>query len=205
MPANDDETPWYRSLLVGLGAMLAVALVVGVLVGVVAVGAVKLAGIGGEERIAAEETPTLLLPERSPREDTGEDTDGPTLEDLTGIGPSPGAGKDATGDEGDDRGREKQRKRPRRQRSVISLSASPLEVSSMQRIDLTGTYPGGEGATLQVQRFEGGWSSFSGVTARVSGETFSTYVMTGRTGTNRFRVVDPSSGKASNPVRVRVG
>jgi hypothetical protein len=56
-----------------------------------------------------------------------------------------------------------------------------------------------------VQRFEnGGWTDFP-TTASVRGGIFTTYVMTGRVGMNRFRVLDPSSGRSSNPVRVRVG
>lgn len=205
----DDETPWYRSLLVGVGAMLGVALLVGGLVAAVALGAVSVSGIG-DERVVVEEEPSLYIPDPAEGQEAEDEDTGPTLEDLTGIAPEEGepddAEDDAEGDAGESEGRKDrgERRRPR-QRSVISLSASPLDVSSMERIDLTGTYPGGEGATLQVQRFEGGWSSFSGVTASVSGETFSTYVMTGRSGTNRFRVVDSSSGKVSNAVRVRVG
>ena len=41
----------------------------------------------------------------------------------------------------------------------------------MEQIDLTGVYPGGEGAILQVQRFEdGSWDDFP-VAVSVSGET----------------------------------
>jgi hypothetical protein len=75
----------------------------------------------------------------------------------------------------------------------------------MQQIDLTGIYPGGEGAILRVQRFESGqWQDFP-VTASVSNQTFSTYVQTSRSGVNKFRVVDTDSGLKSNPVRVTVG
>ena len=78
-------------------------------------------------------------------------------------------------------------------------------VSPMQQIDLTGTYQGGEGAVLQVQRFENGaWVDFP-VTASVSGGTFGTYLLTGRTGENRFRVVDTDSEAISNEVTVTVG
>lgn len=201
----EDEAPWYRTLLVSVAAMLGVALVVGGLLGAVALGAVKVSGLG-EERVVVEEEPTLVLPERTPQGE--EDDDGPTLEDLTGIPSDDEASGDGDGD-GEDADSEDEarndKKKKRNRRSVISLSASPLEVSPMQRIDLTGTYPGGEGATLQVQRFEGGWSAFADVTATVRDQTFATYVMTGRTGMNRFRVVDSSSGKSSNPVRVRIG
>ena len=66
----------------------------------------------------------------------------------------------------------------------------------MGRIDLTGTYPTGEGAVLQVQRATGpgddSWVDFP-VTVTVSGGQFSTYVQTGRTGPNRFRVIDTDS------------
>ena len=75
----------------------------------------------------------------------------------------------------------------------------------MEQIDLTGVYPGGEGAILQVQRFEGGsWQDFP-VTVSVSDGTFSTYVQTGQGGVNRFRVVDTDSGKPSNEVKVTIG
>ncbi|UMG94590.1 hypothetical protein [Nocardioides sp. TF02-7] len=56
-----------------------------------------------------------------------------------------------------------------------------------------------------MQRFEGGrWADFA-ATVPVSGETFSTYVQSAQTGVNRFRVVDNTSGEASNQVRIRVG
>lgn len=201
--ADEDETPWYRPLLVGVGAMLGVAVLVGGLVAVVALGAVSVTGLG-DERVSVEETePTLFIPDRTPGGDEEAEDDGPTLEELTGI--------DGAGEDTDEQGAEQSqapkpdRKKPRKPRSVISLSASPLQVASMERIYLTGTYPGGEGASLRVQRFEGSWTDFSGVTATVSGGTFSTYVMTGQSGTNRFRVLDPSGGKASNEVRVQVG
>ncbi len=75
----------------------------------------------------------------------------------------------------------------------------------MEQVDLTGIYPGGEGAVLQVQRFtSGSWSDFP-VTVSVSDETFSTYVQTSQSGKNRFRVVDTDSGRTSNEVTVTVG
>ena len=58
----------------------------------------------------------------------------------------------------------------------------------MEEIYLTGVYPGGEGAVVQVQRFENDkWEDFP-VDAVVSGETFSTYVQTAQPGVNMFRV-----------------
>lgn len=199
----EDDAPWYRPLLVGVGALLAVALLVGAVVGVVALGVVNVAGIG-EERATVEAEPSLHIPERTPGQTTEDDDPGLTLEDLNGgedptesESPSPTTSSPSASPTDEQR----KRKPPR---SVISLSSSAVEVAAMERIDLTGTFPGGEGATLRVQRFEGGWSDFSGVTATVRNGTFSTYVMTGRSGPNRFRVVDAASGKKSNPVTVRV-
>lgn len=193
--ADDDEVPWYRSLLVGVGAMLGVALIVGALISAVALGAVSVSGIG-DEQAAVEEEPTLYIPERTGGSDEADDP-GLTLEDLNG-------GVDPTADDDKPVEPEKKAKKKRKPpKSVVSLSASPLEVGQMERIYLTGTFPGGEGASLQVQRFESGWTDFP-TSASVSGGTFSTYVMTGRSGPNKFRVVDGASGKASNPVTVTV-
>ena len=88
---------------------------------------------------------------------------------------------------------------------AIALSAGQLTVSPMQQIDLTGTYATGEGAVLQVQRFEdGAWQDFP-VTAPVTDSTFSTYVETSRVGPNKFRVIDSDTEKISNEVTVTVG
>jgi len=75
----------------------------------------------------------------------------------------------------------------------------------MEQIDLTGVYPGGEGAILQVQRFTNGtWQDFP-VTVSVSDETFATYVQTSQAGLTRFRVVDTDTERISNEVRVQIG
>ena len=75
----------------------------------------------------------------------------------------------------------------------------------MQQIDLTGSYPSGEGAILQMQRLENGdWTDFP-VTMSVSGGTFATYVLTSRPGENKFRVIDTDTQKTSNEVVVTVG
>ena len=78
------------------------------------------------------------------------------------------------------------------------------EVRPMEEIYLTGVYPGGEGAVVQVQRFESGkWEDFP-VDASVSGETFSTYVQTAQRGVNTFRVRDTSGPDVSNEVKVKI-
>ncbi len=85
------------------------------------------------------------------------------------------------------------------------MSAGQTSVASFQRIDLTGAYPLGEGAILQVQRLEGGkWTDFP-VTISVGGGTFSSYVQTSHTGINEFRVMDTDTETTSNTVKVEVG
>lgn len=170
-----------RPVLSGLVALAAVALVVGLLGGLGILVGVKALGIGGEvESSSGASTPenTLFLPEPT---DTEEET---TTEAAPAESPSETESTPAT---------------------PISLSAGQVSVSPMQQIDLTGTYPGGEGAILAVQRFEdGSWSDFP-VTVQVSGGTFATYVQTGRVGPNKFRVIDTDTQKTSNEVSVTVG
>ena len=86
----------------------------------------------------------------------------------------------------------------------LYLSASPVLVKPMERINLTGQWPGHDNESVMVQRFEGGkWADF-GVQARVNVGTFETYVMTGHSGEQKFRVVDPQTGAESNEVTVTV-
>ncbi|MFT4287711.1 hypothetical protein [Nocardioides sp.] len=88
----------------------------------------------------------------------------------------------------------------------ITLQAGSDSVGSMDRIDLSGVYPGGEGAVLQVQRRSAGdkkWETFP-VDATVTGGSFSTYVQTGRSGAQEWRVKDTATGEVSNVVTVTV-
>jgi hypothetical protein len=197
--ADYDETPWYRPLLLGIGALFGVAVLVGGVISLVAFGAVKVSGLGDSEP-AAQVEPSLHMPERTGGTEDADD-EGLTLADLN-DGKDPRETESAS-PEASPSPTEKKEKKRKRPPSVISLSASPVEVNRMERIYLTGTFPGGEGASLQVQRMEGSWTDFPTSTS-VSGGTFSTYVMTGQPGPNQFRVVDSASGKKSNPVTVRV-
>jgi len=87
----------------------------------------------------------------------------------------------------------------------LYLSASPVLVQPSERINLTGQWPGHDNQSLLVQRFENGqWADF-GVQVRVNLGTFETYVLTSRTGDQRFRVFDPDTQTASNDVTVTVG
>ena len=174
-----------RPVLTGLVALVAVAMVVGLLFGLAALVGTKVLGLddsvdASSDSTAGSET-TMYLPEPTPTE---------TTEPTTTAEPQPGEAPSST------------ESTPAQE---ISLSAGQLSVSPMQQIDLTGTYAQGEGAILQVQRFEGGsWSDFP-VTVSVSNGTFATYVQTSQAGVNRFRVADSDSGRTSNAVKITVG
>ena len=87
----------------------------------------------------------------------------------------------------------------------ISLQSGEASVSPMGRIDLTGTYPGGEGAVLNVQKFSNGsWQDFYSISASVTNGQFATYIQTGTPGVNRFRMVDSDSTLTSNEVKVTI-
>jgi hypothetical protein len=175
-----------RPVLTGLVALVAVAAVVGLLFGLAALFGTKVLGLdGGSVDTSADPSAgsatTMYLPEPEPTE---------TTEPSTGVETEPGEAPSSS------------ESAPAEQ---ISLSAGQLSVSPMQQIDLTGTYPQGEGAILQVQRFEGGsWSDFP-VTVSVSNQTFATYVQTSQAGVNKFRVKDTDSDMTSNEVEVTVG
>ncbi|WP_107773753.1 hypothetical protein [Nocardioides sediminis] len=174
-----------RPVLTGLVALVAVAAVVGLLFGLAALLGTKVLGLDDSVDASADATAgsetSMYLPEPEPTETTAGT---PTPEAAPSETPSDAESKPA---------------------EAISLSVGQQSVSPMQQIDLTGTYPQGEGAILQVQRFEGGaWSDFP-VTVSVSNQTFATYVQTSQAGVNKFRVIDTDSDRTSNEVQVTVG
>ena len=178
---SEQDSRKDRPVLSGLIALVAVAVAIGLLGGLAVMIGVKATGIDNTSSATDESaTPsTFNLPRPT---DTGSSVAPP--EDP--IEPSGEETSEAPAE-------------------AISLTAVQQSVSPMQQIDLTGTYPAGEGAVLQVQRFENGaWSDFP-VTVPVSGGTFGTFVQTGNVGPNRFRVVDTDSEAVSNEVTVTVG
>lgn len=173
-----------RPVISGLMALVAVAVVIGLIGGVAALFGSRALGLNGDSTVAnddASSDTSLYLPEPTITSEAVENADAlPTNEATT----------QETAEAPDD---------------GISLSAGQTSVSPMGQIDLTGTYPTGEGAVLQVQRLDGEtWVDFP-VTAPVSNQTFATYVETGRTGENTFRVIDTDNEVISNEVVVTVG
>lgn len=175
-----------RPVLSGLVALAGVAVVVGLLAGLAVLVVTRMAGLDGDVESGSRSgsgQQTLYLPEPTQTSSTAAGQSMP--ESSTPAAPSsPSVQAPA---------------------AAISLAASQLSVSAMQQIDLTGTYPQGEGAILQVQRLENGrWTDFP-VTVSVSNQTFATYVQTSRPGPNKFRVRDTDSPQVSNVVTVTVG
>jgi hypothetical protein len=176
---SDEEG---HPVIAGLAALIGVGVAVGLLVSVGALGASRVLGLGGDDDGGtASSQQSMYLPRPSETESEG----GPLITLAPGE-PTPTQSSSAPPE------------------FAISLSSSVTEVGPMEEIYLTGVYPGGEGAVLQVQRFEDGkWQDFP-VDAPVSGGTFSTYVQTAASGVNTFRVRDTSGPETSNEVKVTV-
>jgi hypothetical protein len=190
MPADPDESP-RRQLVLGLAALVATALVIGGVISVVALGAVKVSGLQGSQPQATQR-PSLFIPSGTPSAGL-EPGASPTGVPSDAGSPSPTSSASAS---------PSKTKKPR----ALTLKATPLTAAPGQRVTLSGAYARPGGATLQIQRFEpgAGWTDFP-VTVNVVGGRFSTYITTSRTGVNRLRMLDPATRKASNTVRVTIG
>jgi hypothetical protein len=172
-------------VVAGLVALVGVGLAIGLLAGVGALVATRVLGLGAEVTAAESSArQTMYLPKPQKTTPSGVTSSAPTLT----------AAPEPTGPV-----------RTTKAADGIELAAGQTQVGPMSRIDLTGTYPTGEGAVLQVQRAtDDTWVDFP-VTVTVSGGQFSTYVQTGRAGPNRFRVIDTDTDLASNEVTITVG
>jgi hypothetical protein len=181
---NDDDGNWPKQLLMGLAAVGVVALVVGGIVSVIALAAANFAGVGSDPATSSEES-SLYIPSPSSRPaEPAQQPSTPTASDQPQTPPST-----------------TKQPKPKQPKPVIRLSASRRVASTYQRVYLSGSYRGGNGARLLVQRYEGHWVEFP-VSATVRGGHFETYVESGQKGPNRFRVVDPATGRKSQPVTV---
>jgi hypothetical protein len=178
-----------RPVIAGLIALVGVAVAVGLIAAVAVVGGAHLFGLGGGHAAAVGggDGATLIVPRP---QKTQPDT-GPSI--TLGTSPSSSSSDDTSSPS------------IKKQRKKISLQAGEGSVSPMGRIDLTGTYPGGEGAVLNVQKFGNGtWQDFYSISATVTNGTFATYIQTGTPGMNRFRVIDSDTKLTSNEVRVQI-
>lgn len=183
MTEDDDRRDRQQQFYAAALKVLVVAIAIGAVIGIGTYGLVNALGLDDTDDPASQglvrtepitPLPTTALP--VPTEIPGD----PTPSGLvTGTPTAP-----ATGD--------------------LYLTASPQFVGPMERINLTGQWPGRDAVGLMVQRLEDGeWVDF-GVQTQVSVGTFKTYVQTGREGDNVFRVYDPNSDTASNEVTVTI-
>ena len=174
-----------RPVISGLLALVGVALAVGLVTGLAVLAGAHVLGLGGgHAAVAGDPGATLYLPK--PQKTKASD------------GPSITLGSSATAVSG-------QTSSPtiHKPKKRISLQAGETTVAPMGRIDLTGTYPGGEGAVLNVQKFSNGtWQDFYSISASVTNSTFQTYIQTGTPGPNRFRMIDSDTKLTSNEVKV---
>lgn len=181
----EDETDWQRQLLIGLVVLVAVGALIGGIVAVISIKAADLAGI--------DDSPSTTTPLGGP---IRRESDPPPSESTTGATepttPSTSSSSPPS------------TTRPPRD-TGITLQVNPQTVLTYERINLTGRFLAPSGTVLQVQRKESGsWTDFADVTATVNGGSFATYVETGQSGLNIFRVVAIGRDEASNAVHVQV-
>ena len=177
-------------------AVVGIAAALGLVVGGLTAGAIYMSGVIPE----SQRTPPL------PEDDNDDELPSPSLSPTTTPSPtrtpSPTDSAAATPTQTTTpkpKPKPTPSRRPRRA-SPIELRASASSAASYEQVTLSGSYPGGNGTTLQVQRREGGsWAAFP-TSATVDDGTFRTYVASGQPGPNAFRVVDPSTGQTSNVV-----
>jgi hypothetical protein len=178
-----------RPVLAGLLALVGVAVAVGLVAAVMVMAGAHVLGLGGgrAEGSVGDAGATMYLPKPQKTQPAS----GPSI--TLGSAPTqsgPSTNPNLNGH------KPKQR---------ISLQAGEQSVAPMGRIDLSGTYPGGEGAVLNVQKFSNGsWQDFYSISATVTNATFSTYIQTGTPGVNRFRVIDSDTKVTSNEVKVTI-
>lgn len=178
----------------GLVALVAVAVVVGILAGVGALAGTKVLGFGGSSggsgATAAEDSLYLPDPQKTSKNPNPLVTLQSDDDDAADSSKSP---------KSKDKGEKE--KKPKRE---ITLSAASSTASPGQDFYLSGTYPKGEGAVLDVEIRVNGedWSEFP-VDVNVSNESFTTYVNTSKTGSVQWRLVDRERKVTSNAVKVK--
>ncbi len=176
----------------GLAALIGVTVAVGLILGLVVLAGTKVLGLdGGSDSGSSSGGRSMYLPrpQKTPSETAPQITLAPEDESSSTASSTPSNKPTAT----------------KSSRKQISLSSSTTQAAPMEQFNLTGVYPGGEGAILTVQRFQdGSWQDFP-ATGSVSGEAFQIPVQTSQPGPNRFRVVDSDSGLQSNEIRVTIG
>jgi hypothetical protein len=87
-----------------------------------------------------------------------------------------------------------------RNESTIQLEDLAASARPFEAVQIQGTYRGGAGTFLRVQRWKGGkWLNFPLPTKTDQSGQFITQAEFGRPGRYRLRVLDPDSGVTSKP------
>lgn len=185
-----EENP----VISGVVALLAVAVVVGILAGIGALAATRWLGIDGSSEIGGEpgvgDSLYMPDPEKTKAQNgplvTLAPTDSPT--DFIPETPTETLTEE-TGDADPD----------------LSLTVGSTSLEAGEELMLSGTYVGGEGSVLDIYyNVNGsGWEEFP-LDTNVSGGIFQTFVATWKTGRIGWRVQDESTGRKSNTVTVNI-
>ncbi len=182
----------------GLVALVAVAVVVGVLAGIAVLAGTRMLGVsgggGGSSSGEAGGGASLVMPPPVPTQRQSDPlitlapTQEPTQTTTAEATRTPAAAKTTDGE------------------PQLVLTVTPLSVASGEEVMLSGTYVRGEGSVLDIwYSVEGGpWEEF-GLDVNVSGSIFQINVQTWKTGDIRWQVRDESSGRKSEPVTVHYG
>ena len=185
-----EENP----VISGIVALVAVAVVVGVLAGIGALAATRLLGIDGSSELGdgepgAGDTLYMPKPQKTKAADgplvTLAPTDSPT--EFVTVTPTDEMTETESGDPN------------------LSLTVGSTNLAAGEELMLSGTYVGGEGSVLDIYyNVNGeGWEEFP-LDTNVSGGIFQTFVATWKTGRIEWRVQDESSGLKSNTVTVNI-
>jgi hypothetical protein len=180
----------------GIVALLAVAVVVGILAGIGALAATRWLGIDGSSELGGGEPgqgDSLYMPKpRKTAAATGPLVTLAPSDTVTGIVtdvPTETFTEDETVNSDPN----------------LSLTVGSTSVAAGEELMLSGTYVGGEGSVLDIYyNVNGvGWEEFP-LDTNVSGGIFQTFVATWKTGRVEWRVQDESSGRRSNTVTVQI-
>ena len=185
MNLDPSSTDGARNLLLVklLGGLVVTGIAIGLVVGLL--GTTVLRSMGLEEQPA---------PEPTPEEQVTEVIDG-----------GPDADDQSPSDEETDEAEEEDAKETANKPPPSVLKASPNPASAGAEITLSGSFRGLHAGSLQVQRREGGtWTDFPVDASVDSDGTFSTYIITSRSGTAPFRMLHEDTGRTSPIVKVTI-
>lgn len=194
---NDGEE---NPIASGLVALVAVAVVVGLLAGIAVLAGTRLLGLGGDGGGSSTGDDggggSLVMPDPVPTERESDPliTLAPTETETTeAASASPSPSKTPVDKETE-------------AEAELVLTASPSSVANGEEVMLSGTYLRGGASVLEIwyKVDDGAWEEFT-LDVNVSGGIFQIYVQTWRTGDIQWQVRDESANIKSDPVTVHHG